>query len=642
MKRLTDIWKSYAERTRAGDGSGLPARIENTLASVAIVALAFLPTVESVLRSLAGRSFYSSADWVQHLVLWVAMLGGMITTREERHLALTAGMDRLAGAAGVAVRALAAALSVLVCSALAVSSLSFLMVGFEPGRRVGFVPMTAVGAILPVGFAVIACRFAMTVDNPRARAPAGAAAALLGLAFAWQPLANVVRAAWPSAEWVGGLESAFAGAIDPVLDAAAVPLMLVLVAGAFIGLPLFVVLGGLAFFLFCRSGGSLEVIPNEAYTLLTGPILPAIPLFTLTGFILSESRAADRLVELFHAYLGWLRGGPVVMSIIACAFFTTFTGGSGVTILAMGGLLLSVLLKSGYPKSFASGLLTASGSIGLLFPPSLAVIMYGVTALISIKDLFIGGLLPGAFLVISLTVVSIVMSRRVREERVPFDPRRALRILATSAWEILLPLMILVSYFSGFATLVETAALSVVYALIVEVVIRRDIRLRDLPAVFARCLPVVGGVLIILTVAKGLSFYVVDAQIPARLTEFVLGNVRSRLVFLLLLNVGLLITGCFMDIYSAILVVAPLVIPLGAAYGVHPVHLGMIFLANLELGYLTPPIGLNLFLASYRFEEPLGKVYREVVPFLMVSLAAVLVITYVPWLSTGLVRIFGG
>ena len=642
MRRLTDIWKSYAERTRAADGTSLAARIEDSLAAVALVALALLPTLESLSRSLAGRSFYSSAEAVQHLVLWVALLGGMITTREERHLALTAGMDALKGTTGAVVRTLASALSALVCAALAVSALSFLIVGFEPGRHIGLVPMWVVGAIMPIGFAVMAARFVWAIDSPRVRAPAGAAALLLGILFAWQPLLSVLRVTLPAAEGVGALEAALAGAVDPVLRLAAVPLMLVLVAGAFVGLPLFVVLGGLAFFLFLRSGGSLEVIPNEAYTLLTGPILPAIPLFTLTGFILSESRAADRLVDLFHAYLGWLRGGPVVLSIVACAFFTTFTGGSGVTILAMGGLLMSVLVKSGYPKPFASGLLTASGSIGLLFPPSLAVIMYGVTALISIKDLFIGGILPGSFLVISLTVVSIVMSRGVREERAPFDAGRALRALASAGWEIALPLIILVSYFSGFATLVETAALSVIYALVVEVLIRRDIRLRDLLAVFSRCLPVIGGVLIILTVAKGLSFYVVDAQIPARLTELVLANVQSRVVFLLLLNIGLLITGCFMDIFSAILVVAPLVIPLGAAYGVHPVHLGMIFLANLELGYLTPPIGMNLFLASYRFEEPLGRIYRNVVPFLLVSLAAVLVITYVPWLSTGLLRFFGG
>ncbi len=642
MKQPADISKSSAEPAPAAEGRRIVRRLENAAASLALAALALLPALEALSRSVAGRSLYSASDWVQHLVLWVALLGGMVTTREQRHLRLSAGLDSLVGGVGATARAVCMALAVIVTAALAVSSLSFVIIGFEPGKRLGVIPVRAVAAILPFGFAVIAARFTRAIEPPRVRLPLGAAAVLLGVAFAWQPLVNVARAAAPAGAWIDGVEAAFAGAIDPALRAAALPLMLAIVVGAFAGLPLFAVLGGLAFFLFFRSGGSVEVIPNEAYTLLTGPILPAIPLFTLTGFILSESRAADRLVELFHAYLGWLRGGPLIMSILACAFFTTFTGGSGVTILAMGGLLLSVLLKSGYPKKFATGLLTASGSIGLLFPPSLAVIMYGVTALVSIKDLFIGGILPGVSLVVSLTVLSIVMSLRVNEQRRPFEWRRALSVLGSSAWEILLPLMILAGYFSGFATLVETAALSVVYALVVEVLVRRDIRLRDLPAVFGKCVPVVGGVLIILTVAKGLSFYVIDAQIPVRLTEMVRAAVHSRFVFMLLLNFGLLITGCFMDIFSAILVVAPLVIPLGAAYGVHPVHLGMIFLANLELGYLTPPVGLNLFLASYRFEQPLGQVYRGIVPFLLVGIVAVLVITYVPWLSTGLVGLFGG
>jgi C4-dicarboxylate transporter, DctM subunit len=640
MKRLSDTFKSYAGQ--AADALGIGGRVENAVGLAAVAALALMPTIESVLRSLAGHSFYSSAEWVQHLVLWVAMVGGMVTTREGRHLALTAGLDSFEGRAGPLLRGAAAGVSVGVCAALAVSALSFVLIGFEPGRRISGIPIPLIAAILPVGFAVIATRFVLAMEARKLRPLLAAAAALLGVVFAWQPLLSCLRAVLPAARWVDALQGLLAAGLDPVLRTAGLAVLALLVGGAFLGLPLFVVLGGAAFVFFLRSGGSLEVIPNEGYTLLTGPILPAIPLFTLTGFILSESKAADRLVELFHAWLGWLRGGLVVMSIVACAFFTTFTGGSGVTILAVGGLLLAVMVKSGYPKRFAIGLLTASGSIGLLFPPSLAVIMYGVTALVSIKDLFIGGLIPGIVLVVTLSVVSLLLSRGVREERRSFDARAAWRAFGGAAWEVALPLMILVSYFSGFATLVESAALSVVYALIVEVGIRRDIRVRDVPAVVAKCLPVVGGVLMILTVAKGLSFFVVDAEIPVRLTEAVQKIVHSRYVFLLLLNLGLLITGCFMDIFSAILVVAPLVIPLGNAYGVHPVHLGMIFLANLELGYLTPPIGLNLFLASYRFEEPLGQVYREVMPFLLVSLGGVLVITYVPWLSTGLLALFGG
>ena len=309
---------------------------------MALVALALLPTLESLSRSLAGRSFYSSAEAVQHLVLWVALLGGMITTREERHLALTAGMDALKGTTGAVVRTLASALSALVCAALAVSALSFLIIGFEPGRHIGLVPMWVVGAIMPIGFAVMAARFAWAIDSPRVRAPAGAAALLLGILFAWQPLLSVLRAALPAAEGIGGLEAALAGAVDPVLRLAAVALMLVLVAGAFVGLPLFVVLGGLAFFLFLRSGGSLEVIPNEAYTLLTGPDPAGDPAVHVDGLHpLREPGSRQARAISFTRYLGWLRGGPVVLSIIVCAFFTTFTGGSGVTILAMGGSAVS-------------------------------------------------------------------------------------------------------------------------------------------------------------------------------------------------------------------------------------------------------------------------------------------------------------
>jgi tripartite ATP-independent transporter DctM subunit len=268
--------------------------------------------------------------------------------------------------------------------------------------------------------------------------------------------------------------------------------------------------------------------------------------------------------------------------------------------------------------------------------------MYGVTALVSIKDLFIGGLLPGTLLVVTAILISLFLSRRVPKPTTEGESESALNTLKDSGWEILLPVIVLVSYFTGFTTLVETAALSVIYALIVEVFLRRDLKVADLPRVFLRALPVIGGVMMILTVAKGFSFYVVDAQIPTLLTELAQTLVHSRFVFLILLNLALLVTGCFMDIFSAILVVAPLVIPLGAAYGVHPVHLGIIFLANLELGYLTPPVGINLFLASYRFEEPITKVYRQVLPFALVRLVAVLLITYVPFLTIGPLRLFGG
>jgi tripartite ATP-independent transporter DctM subunit len=374
--------------------------------------------------------------------------------------------------------------------------------------------------------------------------------------------------------------------------------------------------------------------------MLSGPVIPALPLFTLAGFIISESKAGERLVRLFRALFGWLPGGLSVMAILICAFLTTFTGASGVTILAVGGLLFYVLTTGGYKKEFSTGLLTASGSIGLLFPPSLPVILYGVVAQVSIKEMFVGGILPGVFMVLALVAMGTVASIRQKVPRTQFRIREVLPSLRDSVWEILLPFLVLLFFLTGQMTLVETAAFSVLYAFVVEVIIHRDIKWREVPGVFLKSAVIMGGVLVILSVAKGLSYYIVDVEFPTRLVEWMRAVVGSKFVFLILLNLALLVVGCFMDIFSAITVVVPLIIPLGIAYGVHPVHLGIIFLANLELGYLTPPVGINLFLASYRFNEPLARIYKVVIPFLLVLLAAVLVITYVPWMTTGLLKVF--
>lgn len=325
------------------------------------------------------------------------------------------------------------------------------------------------------------------------------------------------------------------------------------------------------------------------------------------------------------------------MAVLVSTFFTTFTGASGVTILALGALLFYVLVKSGkYKENFSRGLLTSAGSIGILFPPSLPIIIYGVSAQINIKHMFLGGIMPGILMVVTLSVIGVFAAKRAGVKPVPFKAREALSSLKESVWEILLPVIILASYFGGLTTLVETGAIAVVYAFIIEVIVKKDLTLKDMPGLFRKCIPIVGGVLVILAAAKGLSYYLIDAQVPVRLTDWVQANINSKYVFLILLNLALLVTGMLMDIFSAILVVVPLIIPLGNLFGIHPVHLGAIFLANLELGYLTPPVGLNLFLASYRFEKPLTQVSRNVLPFFVAMLIVVLLITYVPFLSTGL------
>jgi C4-dicarboxylate transporter DctM subunit len=345
------------------------------------------------------------------------------------------------------------------------------------------------------------------------------------------------------------------------------------------------------------------------------------------------------LVRLVRAWLGWLPGGLIIMTVLVCTFFTTFTGATGVTILALGALLAYVLVESGrYTTDFANGLITGSGSIGLLFPPSLPIILYGVIAQINIKQMFVGGILPGLLMVITICGIGVFTAVTHKVKPVPFQIKEAAAAIKDSFWEILLPVIILLGYFGGLFTLVEPGAVAVIYALIIELGIHRDLRIRDLPRVMLKCIPIVGGVLIILAAAKGLSYYLVDAEVPMRLSAWVQSNISSKYVFLILLNLALLITGCLMDIFSAILVVVPLIIPMGAAFGIHPVHLGVIFLANLGVGYLTPPVGLNLFLAAYRFNQPLVRIYRNVIPFFLALLAVVLLITYVPWFSVGLLR----
>ena len=629
----------------------LLARLENGTVTAALVLLAALPTAAALLRVLFGGGLAASGEYVRHLTLWVALLGGVVTTRQKSHLALSSGLHQLADPWGGRVRAAASAISVAVTTALAISALSLVLIAFDPTQDVGGVPIRLAVAVLPLGFAGMAAHFvAHGFRKPGARGlrqPGARAAVLLaipaGLLIGIGPLVNALQVAAP-----GYFPSyALVDAVAAAAAAARLPLVLVLIGSAFIGTPIFVILSGFTLLQFLGSGGALEVVPDEAYAMLSQPLVPALPLFTVAGFILSESKAGERLIALFQAWFGWFRGGLPVMAVLLCAFFTTFTGASGVTILALGGLLLYMLQRNGYRERFSIGLLTSAGSIGLLFPPALPIIMYGVIAQIDIRQLFVGGFLPGVLMVLALAALGIFQALRRRPDaatgqdsaRPRFHLRPALQAARAAAWELALPVIVVALYFGGITTLVETAAAATIYVLLVATVVHRDIALRALPRVLAKCTPIIGGVMVILALAKGLSYFMVDAEVPTSLAAWVTGAISSRLLFLILLNLTLLVAGALMDIFSAIVVLAPLLIPLGVSYGIHPVHLGIIFLANLELGYLTPPVGINLFLASYRFEKDLVSVYRTVVPFLLILLVVVLVITYAPILTTGLLSV---
>lgn len=605
---------------------------EDLLVALCLGLLAFLLIAEVVARKFFNTGFPHSTAYIHHLVLAATFIAAGITSRENKHLSLTIDW-KLPKSVRSVLDVAAALLSASLAAAFALSALSFAGLAFSPGDKVGFLPKRIMALIMVAGFLLMCLRFITGLEKKKLRIWVAAAAVPLGLFFAFGPLAQVVgpvHEAWPAPL------AAAQGFLQPLLASLTAPLIVILIVMAFFGVPIFIVLGGIGFFLFAHIGQPLEIIPNQAYTVLTGHAIPAIPLFAAVGFLLSESKAGERMIQFFQAVFGWIPGGLTIMAVLVCAFFTTFTGSSGVTILALGGLLSYILINAGYSKRFAVGILTASGSIGLLFPPSLPVIIYGVTAQTSIKDMFIGGIIPGIILVLSVAVLGVVYSVKKKIPRPPFEPRRALVSFGKSVWELILPLGVFGLYFGGITNLQESAALAVLYAGFVEIVVKRELKLKDLRRVVAKCVPIIGGVLIILALANGLSYYIIDAQIPTQLSAWVESSMMSKLVFLLLLNLALLVVGCFMDIYSAILVIVPLIIPLGEIFGIDPVHLGIIFLANLELGYLTPPVGMNLFLASYRFNQPMPLVYRDVLPFMAVRILAVLLITYVPFLTRAL------
>ncbi|MBN2527806.1 MAG: TRAP transporter large permease subunit [Deltaproteobacteria bacterium] len=407
---------------------------------------------------------------------------------------------------------------------------------------------------------------------------------------------------------------------------------------ALLGLRLFAVIGGLAFLLYLMADiGDIEGVVNEMYTLATSPVLITIPLFTFAGYLMAESKAPMRLIALSRALLSPLPGGVAVVALISCAFFTAFTGASGVTIIALGGLLYPVLLGEKYSDKFSLGLLTTSGSLGLLFPPSLAIILYGLIAEVSIAQLFVAGIVPGMLLIVLLAIYSAWRGpkKAVRKER--FSISQIRKALWDARFEIPIPFAVLIGIYGGYFSVTDTAPMVALYVFVVEVFLYRDISLKKFPKVVQDAMVLVGGIFIIICCAKALTYYFVDQEVPQRLLEWMQEYIDSKITFLIVLNVFLIIVGCLMDIFSAILVVVPLIVPIAMGFSVDPLHLGIVFLVNLEMGYSTPPVGLNLFIASFRFKKPVIELYKASLPFLSIILIVLLLITYWPALSTFLV-----
>src|SRR6266851_4081937 len=597
---------------------GLVRRLEDRAVSLVLAAMVLIPLIEAILRRTLHVGIPASTAIVQHAVLLVGMLGGAIAAREGRLLALstleqTWIPERFRPASHIFTGAVAAGITIF----LAIAAGQFVATERE-GARLLFASVRVwwIELALPLGFAAIAVRI-------------------------W----------WRSSEiWRGRLSAAglavalvVAECLAPLTSHLFIPLSLgVLLIATVLGVPAFVNLGGAALILFRSFDQPIASIPISHYELVTNPILPTLPLFTLAGYFLAEGGAAKRLVRVFSALFGGFRGGPALVTVLVCAFFTSFTGASGVTILALGGLLMPVLAGAKYSEKDSLGLMTGAGSIGLLLPPCLPLIVYAIVAKVPIERMFLGATVPAFVMMAATAIWGMRRGPQTARAKSVFDWKEARLALWDAKWELFMPILAFIGLFSGLSTPVEAAALTALYAFLIATVIHRELNIfRDVPRVMAECGLLIGGVLLILGVSLGFTNYLVDAEIPARAVAWTTHNVHSPFLFLLLLNGFMLVVGCLIEIYPAIVIEVPLLVPLGAAYGIDPIRLGIIFLANLELGYLTPPVGLNLLMSSYRFRKPVGEVLRSVLPVVGVLSIGVLLITYIPGLTTLLPRWFG-
>jgi tripartite ATP-independent transporter DctM subunit len=598
--------------TATGERSALTS-LEDAIVIAVLALMTAIPLLEIVGRKWLGGGIPGSVPLVQHLTLWITFLGAALAARSDRLLALT--LTRLLPERWKKrSRELTSFLATAISSLLFVASVQLVRVDIEYGGEVAWgIPLWVFSSIIPLGFAAIAGRLVWKASDSRRGRVLAALGLLVPLGFGWIP----------SLETYGLL----------------LPVSLVLLAGTALGMPIFSAIGGFAMLLFWQEGTPISAVPGETYRMSTSPMLPAIPLFTVGGFLLAEGGSSQRLMRLFSALMGWMPGGLAIVTTVVLAFFTPLTGASGITILSMGGLLLPGLVKARYPERTAVGLVTVSGSIGLLLPPSLPVILYAFYAELMVDQLFIGGLLPGLLLIVVVAGWGAYRGYASGASRTPFRVREAARAGWEAKWEILVPAVVLLGIFGGYATLVESAALVVLLAFIIEFMVFRDLSIRrDLRRLLVESATLVGGFMILLGVALGFTNYLIIAQVPMQALGWVQAHIDSPLLFLLALNVLLIAVGALMDIYSAILVIVPLIIPMGAAYGIDPIHLGIIFLSNMELGFLMPPMGENLFLSAYRFDQPLTRIYQSTLPFVVILLAAVLLITYVPAMTLWLVK----
>lgn len=602
------------ERRSLTAGRALKAGGEAVLVALFLL-LAAVPLVDFVGRPLSGFHITGGGTYTQQITFYLAFLGGLLATVTRSHLTLSTAGLLAEGRSRRAAEFLASSAAAMVTAMLCYAAYGVVMAERASGAKLAIgLPQWISETVMPLALGAMSAVYV-------ARAPG------------WKGKLGALVL-------VGG---AFALAYVPPSGPLVWLLIAILMLATLFGSPVFAAMSGVALLLFWREATPVSAVTAEIYRLIASPTLPAIPLLTACGFVLAETKAAERLVRFFRALFGFMPGGVAILVAMVCALFTAFTGGSGVTIIALGGLVYPILRQDGYSESFSLGLVTAAGSLGLLFPPSLPVILYSVVANVPADKLFVAGLGPGLLLLALVVVYGITVGRKVQAVRQPFSPKEALAAAWGAKWELSIPVLMIVLFATGWASLLETSAAACLYTILIATVIHRDLHpLRGLPPAIVKAGSMVGAVLILLACALGFTSYLVDAQVPDALLGSIQAHIQSPVVFLLVLNVVLLVLGSVLEIFSAIVILTPLVVPLGTAYGIDPVHLGVIFLANLELGFLFPPVGLNLFLSSSRFEKPMVALYRYVVPFLVILAVGVLLITYLPSLSLVLLRLYHG
>lgn len=595
-----------------------------------LMAMIFLAFMQVLLRNF----FHTGITWadpiVRHLVLWVGFIGASVATKEDGHLAMDLVSRFLPEKVKKSSAFFVQGISALVCTLLTIAAFKFVLGEKESeAMLVPGIPSYWAVVIIPLGFYFMSVRFARR------------AAFWLAPLFAILIPCLIFAPIFQNSVLLQSLVAKLDNLVNfiPTGGPGFFFICILIAAAGLLGAPLFVIFGSISLLAFHTAGIDSSATIIEMYRLASAPTLVAIPLFTFAGFLMAESKTPERLIAIAKPLFGWMPGGLAIMAIVACAFFTAFTGASGVTIIALGGLLYPILLKEKYPDGFSMGLVTTCGSVGLMFPPSLPLILFGLISSTNIDQLFIAGIMPVVLIISLLSVYGIIVNRGNKIARHPFSFKELKVAIRKAGWEVPLPFIILFGIYGGYITASEAAAVTAAYVFVVQVFIYKDLKLTtDVPRIAKQSMVLVGSIVVIFAVAMGFTSYLIDEQMPMKLLDWIRTYITSKAMFLLVLNIFLLLVGSLMDIFSAIIVVVPLIIPIAKEFGVDPIHLGIIFLTNLEIGYLHPPVGLNLFLSSIRFKRSIVNLYWVTLPFLLLLVLALIIITYVPDLSLGLLK----